>query len=1028
MSQHEFWQLAEQSGLMNAQQVALLRGRFAQTKGSEQASARTMVAWLVSERNLSQFQGDMLLARKPGPFIFGDYVVYDKISGGRLSGLLRAVHNKTQQTVCLQFLAGPLAADPVRLATVAHQAAIYNGLTNRHLVRTYHFADLHSHRFMVVENLYGQSLADRLGERKPLAPAEACRLAWHMALGLARLEDAKLTHSELHPSNVWIDRQDVGKLIGFPLHRNPLSEPEPLDLNRSNDPNSRISRLADYLAPEVPRGGALTNRAEVYALGCLLYEMLTGQVPFPAGHTFQKIQRHLGEPVVPPNQINPQVPGPVAQLVLYMMAKDPTQRYQKAAHVAEALKPYLEPGKLVVPDEPATPQKHNYEQWLAQYHPAGGVDPDTGEFRVPAGGGAFMRDLARAQMTPSFDAPNAGSTPVVAGSPQAIAQAAATPQIVLRTETPAIAATTTPSTTVGKKSKEQQMLQYMVVGIGTFLALMLALIVMNNLSAPTPSPTDPPPQVADNTPPANPGTSPANPTPGLNPSNVSPTQPNPRTNPGNGGTGTTNPGTTPPAGGNPFDQMYEPEEPLWAWPVAGQKERLDLRGMPNSVQMIVSLRLAELLSTTQGEQVWACLGPWAGMVRGQIEGLVGTPLENIEHVNIGFLDNGVNPPMICLVARPRSPVVQSVLTTAWGNPTAGSIAGQSIFTGNGRVYALANRGGQQTIIVAPEAFAEEVVSTEPPLIRAQMEQLAADADARLHCNVLFAPNFVLFSAGQHIFTGPARRLKDPIDEALKIDGVKPALAGLLSVHLSPDVFFTELRLHPGNDGSGITYSRRMYDLFQGIPQRVYQFMAPPSEGVYGFIPSLPNRQVLARYPKMLSAWMAYLRRGSDERVAILSSVLPAKAAHNIVLATQLAVRDAGVDIGTAPAGPTFRNLAEKLKGITFPTYAVNDELQRIVQALGEEHEFKVQVMGGDLQMNGITQNQRVILDLKEKKTLEELLQQIVFVANPIKTTTKLSDDTQQLVYVIGPDNETIIITTRIKAKERGTAPAVFGIQ
>ncbi len=1033
MSQHEFWQLVEQSGLMNAQQVAFLRNRFGQTKGAERASARTMAEWLISERNLSRFQADMLLARKPGPFTFGEYTVYDKITAGRLSGLLRAVHGSTQHTVCLQFLAGQYAQDPMRLATVAHQAAIYNGLTNRHLVRTYHFADLHSHRFMVVENLYGQSLADRLGERGALPPAEACRLAWHIAMGLARLEEAKLTHSELHPSNVWIDQQEVAKLIGFPLHRNPLNEPEPLDLNRSNDPNSRISRLVNYLAPEVPRGGQLTNRAEVYSLGCLLYEMLCGRPPFAGQPTFQTVQRHLGEPVVPPNQINPQVPGPVAQLVLYMLAKDPTQRYQKAAHVAEALKPYIEPGKLSVPEPQATPQRHNYENWLAQHHPAGGVDPDTGEFRT-SGSGDFMRNLARASMSPGYDTPDAARSTGPTPSPQAMNQAESSPQIMFQTEEPSALsvvrgrkAADKPSP-AGEEKKDQQLVQYMVVGIGTLVALLLVVIVLNQFSAPATTTTVQNDTSATTT---TPDASTEPQAPDNQVARVEPSEPRPRPRPSTPSTSRRSPsGDQPapqPAGGDQYAVMYQPDAPLWAWPVSGQKEPLDLRGLPDSTEAVISLRPADLLATPEGERVWAALGPIGGRLRATIEGLAGTPLENLDQVHLGFLENGIDPPIPTLVARPKSPVVQSVLTAAWGNPSEDSVDGQAIFKGNGRAYYVTNRDGRQLIAVSPEDFASNIVSSEPPLMRSQITQLAGKSDARLHVNILFAPSFVLNSAGPHVMSGPTLRVKDFVDEAMKIDHIKPALAGLVCFHLTDQMFFSELRLHPGNELPGATYSRQLYDLLETAPQRVLQFMQPVSDSQFGFVPTEANRAILARYPRMLALWTAYMRRGSDDRVAIVSSVLPTKAAHNLAMATQLAARDPGVDLGSGPVTQAPRTLAQKLTGLKFSSFTVNDELQRIVVQLGEEHEFKVQVMGADLQMEGITQNQRVILDLKESKTLAELLEQIVFVANPDKTVEELSDPNQKLVYVVGSDNETVIITTRDRAKERGNPPPVFGI-
>ncbi|MEK6235203.1 MAG: serine/threonine protein kinase, partial [Planctomycetales bacterium] len=385
-----FWQVFFQSQLLPPQQAQQYQQQFYQMKGAANATAASVAEWLIAQNCISPFQSKVLLSGQTGPFQFGDYRVFEREESGRLDGVFHSLHATTNHPASLVFLAGPNAQDPARVAEAAAVAKMLSAIRNDNLARVYHFADLQTYRFVAVERLEGKTLTDHLAQQGVLPAAEACRIARQIAMGVSALFQVGIVHGELRPENVWMTPMGTAKVMAFPFHRDPLAPVAPFD---PNDPNSAVK--ADYLAPEISSGQAAPDaRGDVYALGCLLYQCLTGRVPFPDQNVFQKVLRHGSEPVISPDQLNPSVPNAVAQLVMYLLAKDPNQRYQEPNHVAEALAPYVDPNALNADVEPHSAAAHTYDGWLAQNHPPVEPDPDTGEVKF----GFHAEDFSHVQV------------------------------------------------------------------------------------------------------------------------------------------------------------------------------------------------------------------------------------------------------------------------------------------------------------------------------------------------------------------------------------------------------------------------------------------------------------------------------------------------------------------------------------------------------------------------------------------------------------------------------------------------------
>jgi serine/threonine-protein kinase len=191
--------------------------------------------------------------------------------------------------------------------------------------------------------LRGSTLDERLASGR-FPPHEACRIARLAAMGLAQIHQGGRVHGDVRPANVLLEQ-----IPGHPGHVKLLLDPQestgPIDF-AADSPDSRLAQRADYLAPELlAPGKAQDPLTDIYALGCTLYAMLSGNPPFAGGSVQQKMTRHAGEPIRPLEQFG--VPQPLAQLVAYMMAKNATVRYQSAALVAEQLAPLVDPANYL---------------------------------------------------------------------------------------------------------------------------------------------------------------------------------------------------------------------------------------------------------------------------------------------------------------------------------------------------------------------------------------------------------------------------------------------------------------------------------------------------------------------------------------------------------------------------------------------------------------------------------------------------------------------------------------------------------
>ena len=348
----DFWVLLCSSGLRTEAECHKLQERFARAVRKADDAAFTVDAvklakWLISERAITPYQAKVLLKGRAGPFVYGPYVLRDRVMEGRLDGCFRAVHAPTNYPVLLWFFDRSLAKDPESYAAAAAQLAEVRQVAHPCLSRTYELVEQGPYKFIVLEDLHGGSAGEALAAQSRLQPADACRVMRHVALGASMLHGQELVHGDIRTENVWIDRDGSGRLLMPPLSREPhlpagfwisaLADAKHAKAHAAEAPEA----YADYAAPELAFAGQQVDAlADVYAIGCTLYELLSGRPPFSGGSIAEKMKRHATEAIKPLEPLR--VPAELAKVVAFAMAKDRKLRYQNAADLAEALAYFLD--------------------------------------------------------------------------------------------------------------------------------------------------------------------------------------------------------------------------------------------------------------------------------------------------------------------------------------------------------------------------------------------------------------------------------------------------------------------------------------------------------------------------------------------------------------------------------------------------------------------------------------------------------------------------------------------------------------
>ena len=477
--------------VLEADAMRSLRARWREHTGERSELVAEFKRWLVRTGRVTDFQLD-LLTRGHGEHLYiEEYKLLDRIGKGRNSGVYQAVHSVWGQTVAIKVLPPSKAKNAHLVSRFLREARLAFRLDHDNVVRTFHFGQTKENMYYIVmEYLDGETMDEMLKRRKHLPVAEATALVIQAMQGVAHLEEKGLIHRDLKPANMILvpvageakqgnreqgignreqgignREQGIGNReqeqeqgIGnrqpeslFPVPGSPFPSSnctlKILDIGLSRalfdegDPKAsegaeltRIGGLlgtTNYMAPEQARDPhAADIRADIYSMGCVFYELLTGQPPFADNNLARQIRRHAQEKPRRLAEVVPGIPESLDAIVQKMLAKDPALRYQTPGQVVKDLRGFLnrESGATAtaVPGDPASTSKparplRTYMTWLETKRtaePEG--DPAAPSLVQQPAPPRVVRSSTGTMLEPSPPPPVVPPAPVPANVPPAV--------------------------------------------------------------------------------------------------------------------------------------------------------------------------------------------------------------------------------------------------------------------------------------------------------------------------------------------------------------------------------------------------------------------------------------------------------------------------------------------------------------------------------------------------------------------------------------------------------------------------------
>ena len=274
------------------------------------------------------------------PIIFNDrYQLIKKLGEGGLAEVFQAHDMALGRMVAVKVLREQFTQDPTFLVNFHREAQSAARLNNAYIVAVYDFGQYYNRPFIVLEWIPGSDLRAQIADQGIIPVEQAVDYAIHVCSAVGAAHRAGLVHGDLKPGNILITPNNQAKVTDFGLAR-ALGE-------SAMDEGEVVWGTPAYFAPEQASGDRVLPATDVYAIGIILYEMLTGRVPFVGVDDQEVARKHLYEAHIPVDQLNPDIPESLARVIDAAMAKNPNERFLTADHLREALVMYKQ-GRLTL--------------------------------------------------------------------------------------------------------------------------------------------------------------------------------------------------------------------------------------------------------------------------------------------------------------------------------------------------------------------------------------------------------------------------------------------------------------------------------------------------------------------------------------------------------------------------------------------------------------------------------------------------------------------------------------------------------
>lgn len=291
----------------------------------------------------------------------GRYQVMQQLGEGGMATVYKAYDPRLERSVAVKVIRGDQIKDPQFLKRFEREARALAQLSHPHIVKVLDYGDHEGAPYLVMEFIPAGTLKGRF--QGALPPAQAARLLAPVARALAYAHQRQVVHRDVKPANILLGEDDHPMLSDFGIAKL-LGSDEGADLTGTGVGIG----TPEYMAPEQGMGKKVDGRADLYSLGLVFYELVTGQKPFQADTPLAVLLKQIHDPLPLPRSLNPALPEGVERVLLKALAKDPKDRYQDMGEFAAVLERIAAAGLEAFAEEtsvlPAMPPVRNRRRKL----------------------------------------------------------------------------------------------------------------------------------------------------------------------------------------------------------------------------------------------------------------------------------------------------------------------------------------------------------------------------------------------------------------------------------------------------------------------------------------------------------------------------------------------------------------------------------------------------------------------------------------------------------------------------------------
>ena len=267
----------------------------------------------------------------PGSVLAGRYEILQILGEGGMGAVYQAKDRELDRLIALKVIRSELASRPEVLKRFKQELILARKVTHKNVVRIFDLGESEGTKFITMEFIEGRDLKSILDEKGKLPPEEAIAIMRQICRGLAAAHGEGVIHRDLKPQNIMVEASGRASIMDFGIARS---------IEQSGLTASGVMvGTPDYMSPEQAKGAGVDSRSDLFALGLIFYEMLTGKSAYIADTALGKLLKRTQERPAPPSKVDESVPQQLSEICVKCLEIDPNNRFQKAEDILKALDP-----------------------------------------------------------------------------------------------------------------------------------------------------------------------------------------------------------------------------------------------------------------------------------------------------------------------------------------------------------------------------------------------------------------------------------------------------------------------------------------------------------------------------------------------------------------------------------------------------------------------------------------------------------------------------------------------------------------